>query len=100
MPCPIIHKTPEARLAAAREKRRSYYARNRDRILKSRRELHNSNSKEAREARKFTRDLSKAVARALHHSDEDDAESDAGNEDSQDSDNDESTKPSVPLYIV
>ncbi|KAG2128669.1 uncharacterized protein EDB93DRAFT_1256573 [Suillus bovinus] len=70
MPRPIIHKTPEAKLAAAREKRRSYYAR--DRILKNRRELRSSNSKESREARKFSRDLSKAVAKALRRDEDED----------------------------
>ncbi|KAG1741400.1 hypothetical protein EDD22DRAFT_959037 [Suillus occidentalis] len=40
MACPVIHKTPEAKLAAAREKRRRYYAKNREIILKRRRELH------------------------------------------------------------
>ncbi|KAG1814839.1 hypothetical protein EV424DRAFT_1348695 [Suillus variegatus] len=89
MPRPIIHKTPEAKLAAACEKCRSYYARNRDRILMNRRELRSSNSKESREARKFSRDLSKAVAKALRR-DEDESESNTGSEDSQDSDDDES----------
>ncbi|KAG1856533.1 hypothetical protein C8R48DRAFT_674944 [Suillus tomentosus] len=101
MPRPIIHKTPEAKLAAAREKRRSYYARNRDRILKNRRELRSSNSKESREARKFSRDLSKAVAKALRR-DEDESESNTGSEDSQDSDDDESQPDNLPecLRIV
>ncbi|KAG2354527.1 hypothetical protein BDR07DRAFT_1494419 [Suillus spraguei] len=98
MPCPIVHKTPEAKLAAAREKRRSYYARNRDRILKNRRELRSSNSKELREARKFSRDLSKAVAKALRR-DEDESESNIGSEDSQDLDDDEKIKDEILAKI-
>ncbi|KAG1791195.1 uncharacterized protein HD556DRAFT_1445460 [Suillus plorans] len=89
MPRPIIHKTPEAKLAAAREKRSRYYARNRDRILKSRRELRSSNSKESRAARKLSRDISKAVKKALCRDDEDESESDTGSKDSQDSDDDD-----------
>ncbi|KAG1805820.1 uncharacterized protein BJ212DRAFT_1303887 [Suillus subaureus] len=93
MPHPIIHKTLEAKLAAAREEHSCYYARNRDRILKNWRELCSSNSKESRAARKFSRDISKAVEKALCCGDKDESESDTGSKesDSQDSDDDKNS---------
>ncbi|KAG1775872.1 hypothetical protein EV702DRAFT_1198778 [Suillus placidus] len=61
---PLIHKTPEEKLQAGHEKCRCYYAKNRDRILSQRRELHVEKNMGPSE-------LEKAIAKALHGSDSD-----------------------------
>ncbi|KAG1861344.1 hypothetical protein C8R48DRAFT_774096 [Suillus tomentosus] len=63
---PIIHKTPEAKLAAAREKRRCYYAKNKELILKRRRELHSV--KPDKEEMKESEKMLKAISKVLHGS--------------------------------
>ncbi|KAG2757669.1 hypothetical protein P692DRAFT_20867217 [Suillus brevipes Sb2] len=77
---PAIHKTTEAKIAAVREKRVRYYARHRDEILKRRRELRSSKSKEERAEAKFSKDLCKALAKALPTNTEDASESESDND--------------------
>ncbi|KAG1878588.1 hypothetical protein C8R48DRAFT_668650 [Suillus tomentosus] len=102
MPRPVIHKTPEAKLQAARERHRRHYAKNRDDILKRRRVLRSSNTKESRAAEKFTKDLLKAVKKALPRGDEDepksgsessDSDDDSESDDDMESGDDENNKP-------
>ncbi|KIK32549.1 hypothetical protein CY34DRAFT_18966 [Suillus luteus UH-Slu-Lm8-n1] len=65
---PSIYKTDEARQAAGRERRRRHYAKNKDNILKRRRELRITKpSQEIKE-------IQKALAEALGYSDEEDTE--------------------------
>ncbi|KAG1723576.1 hypothetical protein EDB19DRAFT_1916042 [Suillus lakei] len=62
---PIIHKTLEAKLAAAREKCRRYYAKNKELILKRRRELHSAKpERDVKESQKML----EAISKALHGS--------------------------------
>ncbi|KAG2135861.1 hypothetical protein DEU56DRAFT_756546 [Suillus clintonianus] len=61
MPRPLIHKTLEEKLQAGREKRRRHYAKNRDKILRRRRELRV-------EKHMGPSELEQAIARALHGS--------------------------------
>ncbi|KAG0704702.1 hypothetical protein DFH29DRAFT_997397 [Suillus ampliporus] len=83
---PAIHKSVQAKIEATREKRRRYYAK--DNILKRRRELHSSKSKEsqakAQEAAEISKEISKAVTIVFHR--EDLSESDNDSHDSSDSD--------------
>ncbi|KAG1829988.1 hypothetical protein EV424DRAFT_1535395 [Suillus variegatus] len=65
---PSIYKTEEAKQAAGRERRRRHYAKNKDNILKRRRELRITKpSQEIQE-------IQKALAEALGYSDEEDTE--------------------------
>ncbi|KAG2105069.1 uncharacterized protein F5147DRAFT_775391 [Suillus discolor] len=88
MPRPAIHQTPKAKLQAARERHRRHYAK--DDILKRRRVLRSSKSEQSQAAKKFTKDLLKAVAKALPCGDEDE---DGSTSESSDSDDDEKNKP-------
>ncbi|KAG1746444.1 hypothetical protein EDB19DRAFT_1905896 [Suillus lakei] len=82
---PVIHTTTEAKRIAAREKRARYYAK--DAILKRRRELRSSNSKEARAEAKFSNDLCKALKKALPVSNGDESMSESDNDSDHSSDN-------------
>ncbi|KAG1825135.1 hypothetical protein DFJ58DRAFT_738618 [Suillus subalutaceus] len=85
---PVIHHTAKAKLQAARERHRRHYAK--DEILKRRRELCSSKTKESKAANKFTKELSKAVAKALYREDEDESESEfESDSDDLESDNDD-----------
>ncbi|KAG1790946.1 uncharacterized protein HD556DRAFT_1445721 [Suillus plorans] len=65
---PSIYKTEEAKQAAGHERRRRHYAKNKDNILKRRRELRITKpSQEIQE-------IQKALAEALGYSDEEDTE--------------------------
>ncbi|KAG1860957.1 hypothetical protein F4604DRAFT_1930039 [Suillus subluteus] len=83
---PIIHETPGAKLAAAREKHRCHYAKNKELILKRWRELHSTKpERDMKESQKML----KAISKALHGSasDEDsDPESEPDEENSSDHD--------------
>ncbi|KAG2135241.1 hypothetical protein DEU56DRAFT_913358 [Suillus clintonianus] len=78
---PLIHKTSQAKIVAAREKRARYYAK--DIILKRRRELRSSRSKEACAEATQSKEICKALAKALRVSDTD-SESDDESDDSSD----------------
>ncbi|KAG1824013.1 hypothetical protein EV424DRAFT_1346251 [Suillus variegatus] len=91
MACPIIHTTPEAKLAAACEKRRRYYAnvpdsqacpkRHKDLILQRRRQLRPP-KRDMKESRKML----KAISKALHGSDSDeDSKSESSDDESSES---------------
>ncbi|KAG1784899.1 uncharacterized protein HD556DRAFT_1314698 [Suillus plorans] len=76
---PTIHITPEAKLTAAREKRRRYYANHRELILKRRREL-----RSPKRDMKESQELLKALSKVLHGSASDeDSESESNNENSE-----------------
>jgi hypothetical protein len=60
--------------------------RHRETILKRRRELHSSNSKEARAEAKFSKDLCKALKKALPVSDGDESMSESDNDSNHSSD--------------
>ncbi|KAG1844479.1 hypothetical protein F4604DRAFT_1689098 [Suillus subluteus] len=75
---PTIHKTVQERLEAAREKHRRYYAKHRDEILQWRRVL--GVKKHDKKAEALAKEISRAVAKALHGRDDDDeSESDTDN---------------------
>ncbi|KAG2739489.1 hypothetical protein P692DRAFT_20822972 [Suillus brevipes Sb2] len=83
---PVIHTTTEAKRIAAREKRARYYTKHRETILKRHRELRSSNSKEARAEAKFSKDLCKALKKALPVSDGDESMSESDNDSDHSSD--------------
>ncbi|KAG2055337.1 hypothetical protein BDR06DRAFT_1006919 [Suillus hirtellus] len=89
MPCPPIHKTNQAKLQATREKSQRHYAKNRDHILKRRRELRVEKTKPSREIQQFE----KAVVRALKSRDDED-ESDTELSETDESSDDENDTPS------
>ncbi|KIK35324.1 hypothetical protein CY34DRAFT_17094 [Suillus luteus UH-Slu-Lm8-n1] len=66
---PVVHKTPEVKLQASRERHRCHYAK--DNILQRRRVLRSSKTKESEAVKKLSKELLKAVAKALHHGDDD-----------------------------
>ncbi|KAG1902460.1 uncharacterized protein F5891DRAFT_978759 [Suillus fuscotomentosus] len=94
---PLICKTTEAKIVAAREKRARYYANHRDSILKRRQELHSSKSKQARAEAKQSKELSKAIAKALRSSDTD---SESDNESDNSSDEDENKLNDLPECLL
>ncbi|KAG1798567.1 uncharacterized protein HD556DRAFT_1306020 [Suillus plorans] len=91
---PVVHKTPEAKLQASRERHRRHYAKHRDDILKRRRVLRSSKTKESKAAKKFSKELLKAVAKALHRGDDDESESESesDSDDDSESEDDENIK--------
>ncbi|KAG2086153.1 hypothetical protein BD769DRAFT_1681289 [Suillus cothurnatus] len=92
MACPVVHKTPEAKLQASRERHRRHYTK--DDILKRQRVLCSSKTKESKEAKKFSKELLKAVAKALHRGDDDESESESesNSDDDSESEDDENIK--------
>ncbi|KAG1771525.1 hypothetical protein EDD22DRAFT_842758 [Suillus occidentalis] len=89
---PVVHKTPEAKLQASRERHRRHYAKHRDDILKRRRVLRSSKTKESEAANKFSKELLKAVAKALRHGDDDESESESDSDDDSEPEDDENIK--------
>ncbi|KAG0697140.1 hypothetical protein DFH29DRAFT_878908 [Suillus ampliporus] len=97
---PLIHTTTQAKIVAAREKRARYYAKHRDAILKRRRELRSSKSKEARAAAKLSKDICKALTKALRISDRDASVSESDNDSHHSSDSDENKPYDLPECLL
>ncbi|KAG2121279.1 hypothetical protein DEU56DRAFT_918281 [Suillus clintonianus] len=89
---PVVHKTAEAKLQASCERHRHHYAK--DEILKRRRVLRSSKTKESKEAKKFHKELLKAVAKAPRRRDdnESESESESDSDDDSESEDDENIK--------
>ncbi|KAG1873832.1 hypothetical protein F4604DRAFT_1925409 [Suillus subluteus] len=80
---PVVHKTLQAKMEAAREKHRRYYAKGD--ILQRRKDLHTCIKKCDKEADALSKEIARAVKKALHGCDDDD-ESEPDTDDSSDDD--------------
>ncbi|KAG1731457.1 hypothetical protein EDD22DRAFT_852887 [Suillus occidentalis] len=73
---PVIHKTLQARMEAAREKSRRHYAKHREDILQRRKNLRMCINKHDKEAEALSKEISRAVKKALHEGDDEESELD------------------------
>ncbi|KAG2740928.1 hypothetical protein P692DRAFT_20752325 [Suillus brevipes Sb2] len=89
---PVVHKMPEAKLQASCERHRRHYAKHRDDILKRQRVLRSLKTKESEAANKFSKELLKAVAKALRRGDDDESESESDSDDDSEPEDDENIK--------
>ncbi|KAG2063624.1 hypothetical protein BDR04DRAFT_1123134 [Suillus decipiens] len=96
MPHPPIHKTNQAKLQAACEKSQRHYVKNRDCILKKRRELHVEKTKPLWEIQQFE----KAVARALKSCDDEDESDTELSETDESSDDENDTLSDLPGCLL
>ncbi|KAG1801198.1 uncharacterized protein BJ212DRAFT_1487737 [Suillus subaureus] len=83
MACPVIHKTLQAKMEAAREKHWHYYAKGN--ILQRQKDLHMCIKKCDKEADALSKEIARAVKKALHGCDNDN-ESELDTIDSSDND--------------
>ncbi|KAG1759999.1 hypothetical protein EDD22DRAFT_955377 [Suillus occidentalis] len=73
---PVIHKTLQARMEAAREKSRCHYAKHKEDILQRWKNLHTCINKHDKEAEVLSKEISRAVKKALHEGDDEESEPD------------------------
>ncbi|KAG2354819.1 hypothetical protein BDR07DRAFT_1381971 [Suillus spraguei] len=83
---PVIHKTLQARMEAAREKSRHHYAKHRGDILQRWKNLHTCINKHDKEAKALSKEISRAVKKALHECDDNESEPDTDSDESSDND--------------